>query len=62
MIIPPKRPYLVTIEEPYDGQDIRVKHAEFIVNASTIQEACNEMELYFGMGIKIKILKCELMG
>ena len=61
MIIPPKHPYLVTIEELYDDQDIRVKYAEFIVKASTIQEACNEIELYFGMGIKIKILKCELM-
>jgi hypothetical protein len=32
-----------------------------IVQASDIKEACEEVENYFGMGIKIIITKCELL-
>lgn len=61
MIIPPKRPHLVVLEEQCDDQYIRIKRAEMIVQASDIKEACEEVEKYFGMGIKIIITKCELL-
>ena len=62
MIIKPKKPYLVSVEEQMEDQEIRIRNADMLVDATSMQEACNKVEEYFGMGIKLTITQCKLMG
>ena len=62
MIIKPKKPYLVSVEEQMEDQEILVRNADMLVYASSMQEACDRVEEYFGMGIKLTIIRCKLMG
>ena len=62
MNISPKKPYLVTLEEPPKNQYVTIKYAEMIIYASDIIEACKTAEEYFGMGTDVNIIKCELIN
>lgn len=58
----PDRIYRVTLEETYKEDDIVIVQAIMDVHAQNMEDACKAIRNYFGMGIKITILKCELCG
>ena len=62
MTILPDKVYRVTLEETDKESNIVVVQAIMDVHAQSMEDACKAIRNYFGMGIKITILKCELCG
>ena len=62
MKILPDKKYRVTIEQADRDCDIIIVQATMDVYAQDMEDACKAIKMYFGMGIKITILKCELCG
>lgn len=62
MRIPVKKPYIVTIEEDHtnwEEKETYILQAKLLIYAETLEEACQRARNYFGMGIKIDVIKCE---
>ena len=55
-----ERLYRVYIEEKYEGQDLLIENARMLVKAHSVEEACEKIRQYYGMGIEIIITKCEI--
>ena len=62
MIIPVKKPYTVTIQEDqtnWEYKETYILQAELLIYAENIEDACQRARNYFGMGIKVDVIKCE---
>ena len=62
MIIPVKKPYIVTIKEDqvnWEDKETCILQAKLLIYAENIEDACQRARNYFGMGIKIDVIKCE---
>ena len=62
MIIPVKKPYIVTITEDeahWDNKETCIIEAKLFIYAENIEEACKRARDYFGMGVKIDVTKCK---
>ena len=59
MIIPIKKPYIVTIKEDEVNKETCILQAKLLIYADNIEDACKRARNYFGMGIKIDVTKCE---
>ena len=62
MKILPDSVYRITLEETYKENDVVIVQAVMDVRAQDMETACKIIRDYFGMGIKITLLKCELCG
>ena len=62
MIIPVKKPYTVTIQEDqtnWEYKETYILQAELLIYAENIEDACQRARNYFGMGVKVDVIKCE---